>query len=253
MDIAWLGGLLEGEGSFMARRYPTKRWVSISIKMCDEDVVQRAASLMQAEVFAHPPRNPNHSAVYVTQQTRSDLVLALGSRLARYLGERRSESLRQSMAIATEILGDRLYQRGLIDQACRQSVDGDTPPFQGGIAGSSPVGGSGESVARYWLAGLLEGEGSFLSVETPGRKYPKGVIALQMCDEDVVTAAHDLLGGRGQVRAYPSRVPHGRTVYAVKAAGRRRVVELCESLLPLMGSRRTVALERCLQAARSGL
>ncbi|KKK84081.1 hypothetical protein LCGC14_2786950 [marine sediment metagenome] len=46
-DIAWLAGLLEGEGCFRLNRgkYPT-----ITLSMCDGDIVVRAATLMGAKI-----------------------------------------------------------------------------------------------------------------------------------------------------------------------------------------------------------
>ena len=46
-DIAWLAGLLEGEGYFALNRgkYPT-----ITLSMTDEDIVVKAASLMGAKI-----------------------------------------------------------------------------------------------------------------------------------------------------------------------------------------------------------
>lgn len=48
-DIAWVAGLLEGEGSFLTA---TKKPRSIRIQMCmtDEDVVRRAADILNAGV-----------------------------------------------------------------------------------------------------------------------------------------------------------------------------------------------------------
>ena len=47
-EIAWLGGLLEGEGCFMFNR---GRYPQIILGMGDEDVVVRAASLMKTRVY----------------------------------------------------------------------------------------------------------------------------------------------------------------------------------------------------------
>lgn len=45
---------------------------------------------------------------------------------------------------------------------------------------------------RYWLAGLLEGEGSFLKGPPSAPRYP--VLSLQMTDEDVVARVAAMLG-----------------------------------------------------------
>ncbi len=53
-DLAWLGGLLEGEGCFMIPKGSPR----IALAMSDKDVVQRAARLMGLNVQApcHPDR-----------------------------------------------------------------------------------------------------------------------------------------------------------------------------------------------------
>lgn len=48
-DLAWVAGLLEGEGHFgIARPQNGLAYPLIQLKMCDEDVVRRAASLLRA-------------------------------------------------------------------------------------------------------------------------------------------------------------------------------------------------------------
>ena len=46
-EIAWLGGLLEGEGYFLLNR---ERYPQIGLGMTDEDVVVKAAALMKTRV-----------------------------------------------------------------------------------------------------------------------------------------------------------------------------------------------------------
>ncbi len=47
-EIAWLGGLLEGEGCFLLKR---GKYPSVRLKMTDEDTVVRAAALMKSGVW----------------------------------------------------------------------------------------------------------------------------------------------------------------------------------------------------------
>lgn len=54
-DVAWLAGLLEGEGSFstmtVKHRLRTKRRITVSVMMTDEDVLRRAAGFMRAKLY----------------------------------------------------------------------------------------------------------------------------------------------------------------------------------------------------------
>ena len=49
-DIIWLAGLLEGEGCFMLEK---GKYLSISLRMTDEDIVVRAAILMKSTVYRY--------------------------------------------------------------------------------------------------------------------------------------------------------------------------------------------------------
>ena len=91
-----------------------------------------------------------------------------------------------------------------------------------------------------WLAGLLEGEGSF---GFHHKKYPR--IALVMTDEDIVQRAAQLMDtvSRSEVRKTTS----GGTVYRCDIAG-PKAVALMRDLLPLMGKRRTIRILELIQS-----
>lgn len=63
LDIAWLAGILEGEGSFMLK---TKRGfngtISISLQMTDKDIVDRCAKILNTKVYGP----------YISKQTKLD-------------------------------------------------------------------------------------------------------------------------------------------------------------------------------------
>jgi hypothetical protein len=86
----------------------------------------------------------------------------------------------------------------------------------------------------YWLAGLLEGEGWF-GVEQ--KRYPK--VSLQMCDEDVVRQAKDLVSV-GSIYFAPREAPRKNAwVWQVSGAN---APALMMTLYPLMGERRKQAI-----------
>lgn len=96
---------------------------------------------------------------------------------------------------------------------------------------------------RHWLAGLLEGEGSF--APGPPRAPSWAHMYLQMCDRDVVERAAGVMGARsvwsnsrGAERGW--RPIHGFTV------GGEAAVTLMRSLRPLMGERRQAQIDRAL-------
>jgi hypothetical protein len=83
-----------------------------------------------------------------------------------------------------------------------------------------------------WLAGLLEGEGSF-GFPAIGRSP---VIRLQMTDKDVVVRAARLLGVRLQTPNKPRKEGHAVS-YSICAAG-RRAIEWMMTIYVFMGDRR---------------
>ena len=93
-----------------------------------------------------------------------------------------------------------------------------------------------------WLAGLLEGEGSFFLVKKKsGRSYPR--VSLNMTDEDVIERAANLLG-RGH---YPfPRKPPRKEQFALQIEGRGAVV-LMEEILLFMGLRRSAQLNELIK------
>ena len=81
-----------------------------------------------------------------------------------------------------------------------------------------------------WLAGLLEGEGTF---DLHKRKYPR--IRLGMTDRDVVGRAADLLGANLRV-SIP--LDGTKTMFHTEISG-QRAAAILRLLLPLMGARRS--------------
>lgn len=81
-----------------------------------------------------------------------------------------------------------------------------------------------------WLAGLLEGEGTF---DLHKGKYPR--VRVSMTDRDVVGRAASLLGTG--IRMSISTVGHKATYHAELSGARAAAVML--DLLPFMGARRS--------------
>lgn len=86
-----------------------------------------------------------------------------------------------------------------------------------------------------WLAGLLEGEGSFLKGPPSQPHRPR--ISLQMTDKDVVEKAASLMKVGHKVRPNDRRNPKWKPIYQAVLSG-KRAVHLMKSLKPYMGTRR---------------
>ena len=92
-QIAWLAGILEGEGSFgMAKTSPC-----IQIQMCDRDIVERVAGLLNIKLRAPWKRKDGYQWVWGCRAFGTD---AVGWMLTLYtfLGERRRAKIREVLA-----------------------------------------------------------------------------------------------------------------------------------------------------------
>jgi len=94
-----------------------------------------------------------------------------------------------------------------------------------------------------WLAGLLEGEGSFVCGPPSKPNYPR--IALHMTDLDVVKKVSTLFG----VKFFTNRpsAPHHKAIYSCGLTG-IKAVALMKELRPLMSSRRQSQIAKSLSS-----
>jgi hypothetical protein len=100
IDVAWLAGLLEGEGSFFVQKRPDRRrdQARVYLAMTDEDVVRRAASLMGAPSVQRRVRREDHwKDQYVAVVTGSKATAVMRSILP-HLGERRAARVREILS-----------------------------------------------------------------------------------------------------------------------------------------------------------
>lgn len=104
-----------------------------------------------------------------------------------------------------------------------------------------------------WLAGILEGEGSFIvnsRTRTPKNGEPwKQVdvrVQINMTDEDVISRVAHLIGRNYRTDATPVSRGH-KIKYATEISGHRAVL-LMQHLRPLMGRRRQKQIDRANEA-----
>jgi hypothetical protein len=108
---------------------------------------------------------------------------------------------------------------------------------------SQAQGESLDACERAWLAGLLEGEGSFINNRSARLSYP--VIKVEMCEQEVIERAARLLDTR--VWAVPPGTEGWRPTYVAQIAG-HRAAEWMRALRPYMSLRRTAAIDAALSA-----
>lgn len=99
-----------------------------------------------------------------------------------------------------------------------------------------------DELTLHWLAGLLEGEGSFTAGIPANPAKP--IISLQMTDEDVVAKVAAIF----QVKYHQVEMNHEkgwRDTYRLRIAG-KKAVAVMKLLRPLMGERRQGQIDKAL-------
>lgn len=103
-NLAWLAGILEGEGSFYWESYKnnktSKRYPRITVQMSDADVLQKAALIGGCGVFGGPTNNPNgHKPIYSWKVCVNHHVYALLVALFPFMGQRRQSKMRELIEV----------------------------------------------------------------------------------------------------------------------------------------------------------
>jgi hypothetical protein len=92
IDIAWLAGLVEGEGNISING----RSFTIRVKMTDRDVVERAADLLGAKLYPIAPRS-GRQALWLAQ-VKGATAAGWAMTLYPWLGVRRRQQVRDALA-----------------------------------------------------------------------------------------------------------------------------------------------------------
>lgn len=224
VDIAWLAGLLEGEGSFRM----SERSIAIPVTMTDRDIVERAATLLGGRVYkvaesrSERPRKQPWRA-----QVKGPRAAGWMMTLYSFLGIRRREQVRRGLAawramrfVRTSALVERgiaaAFRAGVQKKSLLARQFGVSRPTvylllaRCGMVGAqsfrepTPI----TPIEIAWLAGLFEGEGN---ASINGRSL---TIRIKMTDKDVVVRAATLLSaslyehdpGRGWKRTWVAQL-----------------------------------------------
>lgn len=94
-----------------------------------------------------------------------------------------------------------------------------------------------------WLAGLLEGEGSFCWHQTKQRdKHGRPRVQVQMADRDIVERVAKLIGGNFKGPYGPYGVSKLQTWFAHTSG--ENAYEVMKAVLPYMGERRSAMIKQ---------
>jgi len=216
MTLYWLAGILEGEGSFLSGPPSSPDCPAIRLPMTDQDVVVRVADLFRRAVIPTKARRSHHKTAYVTTIKGAGAARMMAG-LAPLMSRRRNKQIERALlrhrahpkwrsARSTCVVFGcerRARTKGLCKQHYHQwwkskrfgRVPRVTPIDEELVTdGAALAWETADPSARLaWLAGLLEGEGSFLAAHFGPHAYPR--IRVTMCDLEVLERARDLMTG----------------------------------------------------------
>lgn len=101
LEIAWLAGILEGEGCFTnsfqnGNDYSTPR---LQLSMTDKDVVEKAAVLLQSKVTSTDWRTKGDKAVFRTTLARRDDLKMILENIYPHMGQRRQNKIDELLQV----------------------------------------------------------------------------------------------------------------------------------------------------------
>jgi hypothetical protein len=233
--------------------------------MTDRDIVERVAALFERSIQALRARKPHHKRPYATTIKGAPAV-ALMKAVRPVVGTFRQRDIDRSVASwhgrparwrrpskRCEIRG--CARAGSIRGLCGRHYDrwwkatrrGRVPlgaPREAPSAGfAAPIPADCSADCEVaWLAGLLEGEGTFAASEKGPNSYP--VVSVQMCDISVVRRAAAVLGA-ASLREHRPQNERWSIVYAATISG-ARAADWMHRLRPFMGIRRAAAIDNAL-------
>lgn len=100
-QIAWLAGLLEGEGCFMNGYKTRPNQSAISVEMKDKDIIERIANMWNAKFHPCKPRKDHHSITYKVH-IRGEKAREVMKKVLPFMGIRRSKKIQKILESAAQ-------------------------------------------------------------------------------------------------------------------------------------------------------
>ena len=105
-DVAWIAGLLEGEGYFgIDNRSKDRYEISktppspfIKVSMVDEDIIQRLSKLLDKSYFSPSRKTVTGKQVYTLHIGEKEKVLSILQQILPYMGVRRGERITECIS-----------------------------------------------------------------------------------------------------------------------------------------------------------
>jgi hypothetical protein len=199
--------------------------------MTDRDIVVRVADLFGRAVVATRPSQSHHKIPYLTTIKGSS-----AARMMRALTPLMSPRRRGQIERA---LGSHHPKRRRRRVAEELITDGSELNWEAAVTEARVA----------WLAGVLEGEGSFVTARFDRYSYPR--VQMTMCDRSVLERAMTVMP-RSRIYAVSDEraAEHGWSEAWMVVVNGRAAAAVMRSVLPWMGLRRTRAIDRSLSSWR---
>jgi hypothetical protein len=272
--LFWLTGLFEGEAYFGYGVPSEPNLPRISIHMTDEDVIAKVATLF-GHSYTPITRQKEHWNITYRFALKGIRAAYLMKQIYPIMGQRRQGQIARALEnyvinphrniTQSKITEDqvRAIKKRLVNGETAKSIAQDFPISHyaiwdirsgktwGHISITDDIPIASEEIIPlehseendfYWLAGLLEGEGSFMSGPPSAPNNPR--ISVAMTDQDIIERVAQLCQTTSQ--ALRSRNEHHKLVYRMLLRG-KNAVELMRHLHPLMGIRRQAQINRVLE------
>lgn len=92
-EVAWLAGLLEGEGSFLDAPPSSPRSPRLVVSMTDLDVIERVAKCFGVSYVKNDRRNPDRWKTCYVVKISGTRAMAMMKLLYPYMGQRRRQKI----------------------------------------------------------------------------------------------------------------------------------------------------------------
>lgn len=211
-DLYWLAGLLEGEGSFQKPMPSEPKYPRLTLSMNDLDIVTKVATFFGRKYIYTRKRKLSHHKDTYSTMTKGKRAIQFMWDLYPLLGERRKQQIENAIGA----------------KPTTEYISTDEDWF-------------------YWLAGLLEGEGSFMHGTPSKPRIPR--IHLKMTDKDIVEKVAAMFQAKYYGPYRPDRKnPEStyKSYYIVWSFGKKSI-DLMQQLKPLMGQRRQTQINAVIE------
>jgi hypothetical protein len=270
--FAWLAGLLEGEGTFLAPPPSGPRYPLIACRMTDLDVVELVAAVFGTSVQASD--KGQHRTEFATKLKGSRAVELMRA-LRPLMSARRQAAI--DRAVRDYSPPEHKLSFDAAEEIRRRNDDGETAaslarafqvshptiravlrgdiypvrevfpwrPITWVIRGATAAGTGLSWKELYWLAGWLEGEGSFVRPPPSSPRSPR--VAGGTSDRDVAEEVARLLRVRPSL--VRKRRDHWSEHWRFMLRG-GRAITLMQAIKPTMGKRRQGQITAAIDRAR---